>query len=347
MGTHPIFESDFDCLTDMNDTLDDQNGINNDAFESTVVETDIDCELGTSVETISKNIENDSEDDDDLDDFHVNLLDDFDKVPTEQRNITYHLLRLPVALIRFLTPFSKWIGYGVLALFIIGFIVFTGISIDRNFDEALVLIVLACVTVCLIAWDYWMARWGSKIDSDKIFGSKMWKIISWLVGLGIVGAMFGFIIWDVFFSGDDVKSSNLMGIAGLAFYTIFCVCCSVAPHRINWRPVIWGNLIQLALGIFVLRTKPGLDAFTWLGDQVELFLSFTDYGSIMVFGAALVKLNIFAFSVLPIIIFFSMIISILYYVGFMPYIIGKISWLFEISCDTSGPETTACAGNIF
>ena len=55
----------------------------------------------------------------------------------------------------------------------------------------------------------------------------------------------------------------------------------------------------------------------------------------------------FAFGVLPIIIFFSMIISILYYVGFMPYIIGKISWLFEVSCDTSGPETTACAGNIF
>ena len=159
--------------------------------------------------------------------------------------------------------------------------------------------------------------------------------------------MFGFIIWDVFFNGDDIKSSNLMGIAGLAFYTIFCVCCSVAPHRINWRPVIWGNLIQLALGIFVLRTKPGLDAFTWLGDQVELFLSFTDYGSIMVFGGGLVSENIFAFSVLPIIVFFSMIISILYYVGFMPYIIGKISWLFEVSCDTSGPETTACAGNIF
>ena len=61
---------------DMNDTLDDENGINNDAFA--VVETDIDCELGSSVETISKKVESESEDDD-LDDFHVNLLDDFDK----------------------------------------------------------------------------------------------------------------------------------------------------------------------------------------------------------------------------------------------------------------------------
>ena len=61
---------------DMNDTLDDENGINNDAFA--VVETDIDCELGSSVETISKKVKSESEDDD-LDDFHVNLLDDFDK----------------------------------------------------------------------------------------------------------------------------------------------------------------------------------------------------------------------------------------------------------------------------
>jgi len=96
--------------------------------------------------------------------------------------------------------------------------------------------------------------------------------------------------------------------------------------------------------MIVLRTEPGLAAFQWLGAQVELFLSFTDYGSMFVFGE---DISSFAFGVLPIIIFFSMIISILYYVGFMPYIIGKISWLFEVSCDTSGPETTACAGNIF
>lgn len=63
-------------VLDMNDTLNDENGINNDAFA--VAETDIDCELGSSVETISKKVESDSEDED-LDDFHVNLLDDFDK----------------------------------------------------------------------------------------------------------------------------------------------------------------------------------------------------------------------------------------------------------------------------
>ena len=69
---------------DMNDTLDDENGINNDAFA--VVETDIDCELGSSVETISKKVESESEDED-LDDFHVNLLDDFDKGTVDSVNV--------------------------------------------------------------------------------------------------------------------------------------------------------------------------------------------------------------------------------------------------------------------
>jgi len=322
----------------------DDDGVTNAGFE----ETSMDCELGAvnsdKSQADKSEVNEVDDDDDDLDAFTVSLLDDFDQVPLEQRNCTYHLMRFPVFMINLLKPYSTYIQYGFGILFIIGFIVFTGISIDKNFDEALVLIVIGCLTVVLVAWDYWMAKWGSKIDTEKLFNSKLFKIASWLVGLGVVAAMLGFIIWDIFISGDEIKSSNLMGIAGLAFYTLFCVCCSVAPHRINWRPVIWGNMIQLALGIFVLRTTPGLEAFTWLGAQVELFLSFTDYGAMMVFGE---DISSFAFGVLPIIIFFSMIISILYYVGFLPYVIGKISWLFEVSCDTSGPETTACAGNIF
>ena len=58
-------------------------------------------------------------------------------------------------------------------------------------------------------------------------------------------------------------------------------------------------------------------------------------------------MNSFAFGVLPTIIFFAMLVSILYYIGFMTYFIGKLSWLFEISCGTSGPETVAVVGNIF
>ena len=96
-----------------------------------------------------------------------------------------------------------------------------------------------------------------------------------------------------------------------------------------------------------MRTQAGFEAFNWLADQVELFLSFADVGALFVLGGDTQDISSFAFGVLPIIIFFSMIISMLYYLGFMQYIIGKLSWLVEVSCGTTGPESTACVGNIF
>ena len=109
-----------------------------------------------------------------------------------------------------------------------------------------------------------------------------------------------------------------------------------------------------------------MKAFDWLSVQVEKLLSYALYGADFVFGDTsslaynfriellkllpfiiIKSLNSFAFGVLPTIIFFSMLVSILYYIGFMTYFIGKLSWLFEISCGTSGPETVAVVGNIF
>ena len=127
------------------------------------------------------------------------------------------------------------------------------------------------------------------------------------------------------------KAQNLIGLAGLFFYTFICILLSKAPYKINWRPVLWGYFTQLVLGILVLRTTAGYIAFKedflirklfhdhdqgikedhtewpsnlsltahfwigifwlvqnvsksdqyeilskWLGDQVALFLSFTD-----------------------------------------------------------------------
>ena len=69
--------------------------------------------------------------------------------------------------------------------------------------------------------------------------------------------------------------------------------------------------------------KPAI-AFNWLSTQMETLLSFADYGALFVFGGESGDISSFAFGVLPIIVYFSMIVSILYYIGFMPYFIGKV-----------------------
>ncbi|XP_017739776.1 PREDICTED: sodium/nucleoside cotransporter 1 isoform X4 [Rhinopithecus bieti] len=77
-----------------------------------------------------------------------------------------------------------------------------------------------------------------------------------------------------------------------------------------------------------------------------IFLSYTEAGSSFVFGEALVK-NVFAFQVLPIIVFFSCVISVLYHVGLMQWVILKIAWLMQVTMDTTATETLSVAGNIF
>uniref|UniRef100_F7DBG1 Solute carrier family 28 member 1 n=1 Tax=Macaca mulatta TaxID=9544 RepID=F7DBG1_MACMU len=77
-----------------------------------------------------------------------------------------------------------------------------------------------------------------------------------------------------------------------------------------------------------------------------IFLSYTQAGSSFVFGEALVK-DVFAFQVLPIIVFFSCVISVLYHVGLMQWVILKIAWLMQVTMDTTATETLSVAGNIF
>ncbi len=54
--------------------------------------------------------------------------------------------------------------------------------------------------------------------------------------------------------------------------------------QINWRTVFWGLWLQLFLGLLILRTQPGFDAFNWLGNEVETFLNYTNVGAEFVFG---------------------------------------------------------------
>lgn len=79
---------------------------------------------------------------------------------------------------------------------------------------------------------------------------------------------------------------------------------------------------------------------------MQIFLSYTLAGSSFVFGDLLVK-DVFAFQALPIIIFFGCVMSILYYLGLVQWVVQKIAWFLQITMGTTATETLAVAGNIF
>ncbi|MFN7943218.1 MAG: NupC/NupG family nucleoside CNT transporter [Thermoanaerobaculia bacterium] len=136
---------------------------------------------------------------------------------------------------------------------------------------------------------------------------------------------------------------SFFGMIGL-----MVIAWSMSNHRriVPWRTVISGTLLQLALGFFILRTSWGKTIFLGLSDGFTKLLDYSDAGARFVFGEHFAD-HLFAFKVLPTIIFFSSMITILYYFGVLQWIVRVFAKIMVKTMGTSGSESLAAAVNIF
>lgn len=128
--------------------------------------------------------------------------------------------------------------------------------------------------------------------------------------------------------------------------------------KINLRIVTGGLALQFAMALLVLKTEPGQSFFLWLGEMFRNMQIFTDEGSKLVFGVNTgpgetdyppydTLIRTISFGVLPTIIFFSSLMSILYYLGVIQVIVRAIAKVMQWTLKTSGAETLSAASNIF
>lgn len=113
-----------------------------------------------------------------------------------------------------------------------------------------------------------------------------------------------------------------------------------------WRIVLAGTGLQFALALIVLRTTPGHALFQGIGNLLTLLLNFVDEGSRFVFGPRFNEFY-FAFKVLPTIIYFSALTSVLYHLGIMQWVVRVIARSLQSTLGTSAAETLATSANIF
>ena len=146
-----------------------------------------------------------------------------------------------------------------------------------------------------------------------------------------------------------------------------CYLLSRDKRNIDWRLVIGGVLLQVVLAILILKVPIVYSVFQWIADRFVDLLNFAEYGADFVFGAwpdeawirALdtsesppvvipFKLGyMFAFRVLPTIVFFAAFSAILYYFGILQKIVYGFAWLLSKAMKLSGAESTAAAANVF
>ena len=145
-------------------------------------------------------------------------------------------------------------------------------------------------------------------------------------------------------------SSILKGCIGIIVLLIIAFGASSNRKNIPWKTVILALATQLFIGICILKVPFIQGLFEQLGAFFIKVIEYTLAGSTFMFGE-IVDLTktayIFAFQVLPVILFFSAVTSVLYYLGVIQKIVGFLAWALRKVVDVSGSESLSLTGNIF
>ncbi len=142
----------------------------------------------------------------------------------------------------------------------------------------------------------------------------------------------------------------LFGLFGLACLIAIAWLFSEAKRSVDWRLVGTGVALQIVFAIFVLMTPWGASIFGALSEGFVKLLGFTSQGSQLIFGD-LAKSEtlgfIFAFQVLPTIIFFAAFMGVLYHLGVMQAVVKGMAWVITKAMRVSGAETLSVCANAF
>lgn len=165
-------------------------------------------------------------------------------------------------------------------------------------------------------------------------------------------------------------AERLQSLFGLVVFVGLAWAISVQRSAVRWKPVIVGVALQLGFGLLILKTWIGHETFDRLNRVFVALLGYTTEGARFIFGN-LVLPNVpvgpsdgpfgavpatgtwantgalFAFNVLPTIIFFSSLMTLLYYMGVMQLVVKAFAWVMVRAMGTSGAESLNAAGNIF
>ncbi|TNF42394.1 MAG: Na+ dependent nucleoside transporter [Bacteroidetes bacterium] len=145
-------------------------------------------------------------------------------------------------------------------------------------------------------------------------------------------------------------TSVLKGILGMVVLLVIGFLFSKDRRNIPWKTVAVGLIIQILLAIGVLYVPFIRSAFEFFGQIFVKILDFTKAGSEFLLGDLMNAETygfIFLFQVLPTIIFFSALTSLLFYWGIIQKVVYALAWIFTKALKISGAEALSVAGNIF
>ena len=187
----------------------------------------------------------------------------------------------------------------------------------------------------------------SETDLKLVNGDQIWHFIS--------DKNTNFLVKEA--SNDQIIESEgisvtsvARGVLGMLVLLLIAFLFSSNKKGINWKTVGIGLSLQLIIAVGVLEVDFVKNAFEAVGQVFVNILDFTRAGSEFLFSGVM-DVNsygfIFAFQVLPTILFFSALTSLLFYLGIIQKVVKALAWLLSKALQISGAESLSVAGNIF
>ena len=147
--------------------------------------------------------------------------------------------------------------------------------------------------------------------------------------------------------------NQIVGILGIGILLGIAFLLSENKKNINSKTVLWGLGLQIFFALVILKTPIGRPLFSFFDTAITKLISFADTGSEFLFGSQVDGVGFHpafesvAFRLLPTIIFFSALISVLYHYQIIQTIIKLFARIMQKTMVTSGPETLSVSANIF
>ncbi|XP_058797297.1 solute carrier family 28 member 3-like [Phymastichus coffea] len=175
---------------------------------------------------------------------------------------------------------------------------------------------------------------------------RSWRKYSFTGEIALCSAIvFAIVIFLIIDTSDS--RSRLVGCCGVFLMLAIGCIFSNHPTEINWRTITWGLIIQFIFGLLSIRWPFGRSVFQCLSLKIATFLDFAKDGAIFMFSDDLVRRDNFAFTVLPVLFFFSFVVKILYYLGIMQRIIKTVGWILHAVMGTTVCESIHAATTLF
>ena len=147
--------------------------------------------------------------------------------------------------------------------------------------------------------------------------------------------------------------NQIVGSLGIGILLGIAYLLSENKKNINSKTVLWGLGLQIFFALVILKTPIGRPLFSFFDTAITKLISFADTGSEFLFGSQVDGVGFHpafesvAFRLLPTIIFFSALISVLYHYQIIQTIIKLFARIMQKTMVTSGPETLSVSANIF